>query len=62
MIYDHEDEILTATMHPDPEQSLMASIDSEGQVLVRDVVNHPADAICSMKPCEGVYFEPIDTA
>ena len=46
-IYDHEEEILSACMHPtDP--NLMASVDSEGCVIVRDL-RVPMDPIAEIR-------------
>jgi len=46
-IYDHEEEVMSACMHPtDP--NLMASIDANGVVLIRDL-RVPMDAIAEIK-------------
>jgi len=46
-MYDHEEEVLNACMHPtDP--NLMASIDAEGVCLIRDL-RVPLDVIAEIR-------------
>lgn len=38
-LYDHEEVIITACIHPHPSSTLFASLDGEGVVIIRDLKN-----------------------
>jgi len=49
ILYDHEEEIIAACVCPQPDQMLMASVDVDGQVIIRDITE-PENPICNLKP------------
>ena len=54
-MYDHEEEIVIACVCPQPDRSLMASADVDGQIIVRDITE-PENPICHIKP--EIEYEP----
>ena len=54
-LYDHEEEIVVACVCPQPDRSLMASADVDGQIIVRDITE-PENPICHIKP--EIEYEP----
>lgn len=60
ILYDHEEEIVSAHVSAHGSTYLLASIDREGCVIVRDL-RQPDFPICNFKP-EKEEFDQLDTA